>query len=346
MKLRIVYLLEDTALFGGVKVVLQQANLLARRGHKVTVVSKGAAPHWYELEAGFRKVEDFSAQNLPVADVTVATFWTTLGPAMASGTGSVTHLCQGFEGDLTHNREEHPAILDAYRCPVPALVVAPHLGRLLEERFGRPSRLVRQSLEGFWQTEGPFREMPAPTPRVLVTAPFEFYVKGVDVALAAVVEMRKQGLACSLIRLSQWPVCAEESALAVADEYHQSLLPRQVAELMRCSDLLLAPSWPQEGFGLPVLEAMACGLPAVVSDIPAFRGFAADAACLVKFDSPVAFATAAREILENPSRWRQMRARGLEVAARYSPQAAADQLEEALRWVVAGAWRRELRGAG
>ena len=341
MKLSIAYLLEDTALFGGVKVVLHQANLLSRRGHRVTVVSKGPSPAWYPLEAEFLRVESFRAEALPAVDVTVATFWTTLQPAVEGARGEVAHLCQGFEGDLIHNREEHPAILDAYRRRVPGLVVSPHLGRLLRERFRRPARLVKQSLEDFWRIRGPLREGPAPVPRILVTAPFEFYVKGVDVALKAVRRMRREGLECSLIRLSQWPMSRAESAIVTADEYHESIQPREVAGLMGNCDLLLAPSWPQEGFGLPVLEAMACGLPAVVSDIPAFRSFAAEAACLVPFDAPQAFATAAVEILRDSERWRRMREAGLAAAAGFSEESAAQRLEEGLSWVATGEWRRD-----
>ena len=71
---------------------------------------------------------------------------------------------------------------------------------------------------------------------------------------------------------------------------------------MRGVDLVLAPSWEQEGFGLPVLEAMACGVPVVASEISAFRGFAGGAAVLVPFDRPDRFAAAAAELLgDRPS---------------------------------------------
>ena len=47
--MRIAYLLESTELFGGVKVVLLQAEALARRGHRVAVVSPDATPAWFPL---------------------------------------------------------------------------------------------------------------------------------------------------------------------------------------------------------------------------------------------------------------------------------------------------------
>jgi glycosyltransferase involved in cell wall biosynthesis len=53
-----------------------------------------------------------------------------------------------------------------------------------------------------------------------------------------------------------------------------------------------------EGFGLPVLEAMAVGTPVVASDIPALREVAGSAAVFVDPFDPVAIARGLREALE------------------------------------------------
>jgi glycosyltransferase involved in cell wall biosynthesis len=43
-----------------------------------------------------------------------------------------------------------------------------------------------------------------------------------------------------------------------------------MAQLIASSDLFLGPSRSQEGFGLPAAEAMASGVPAILSEIPSF----------------------------------------------------------------------------
>jgi len=335
----VVYLLEDTALFGGVKIVLHQAELMARRGHDITVVSKGERPHWFPLRAEFRQVPGFEPRHVPEADVTIATFWTTIRAAAAARSGAAAHYCQGFEATYTHNTQEHSAVLEAYRTPIPCFALSPHLAALVEKQFGRPARVVPPALAGYWRPA--WRWRPRRVPRILVVHPFEIDWKGVATALKAVQILRAQGLVCRLVRLSQWPLSVEERSLMEPDEFHHNLRPAEVAALVRGMDIMLAPSWEQEGFGLPVLEAMACGVPVVASDISAFRSFAGGAAILVSHDAPESFAAAARGIVEDPAGWRRMRTRGLEAAKAFSEERVAEVAEDALRWVAEGRWQAE-----
>jgi glycosyltransferase involved in cell wall biosynthesis len=64
----------------------------------------------------------------------------------------------------------------------------------------------------------------------------------------------------------------------------------QKHQLMRTAAALVLPT-RYEGFGLPVLEAMSCGLPVVCSDLPVLREVAGDAASYVR-DDPAAWAEA------------------------------------------------------
>lgn len=335
--LRINYFLEDTALFGGVKVVLHHAELLRRTGHRVTVVSRGPRPGWYPTGEGFRTVPDFSPTHVPEADLQIATFWTTLEAAAVQPSGQTVHFCQGFEGALEHNRDEHPAIIDAYSRIVPTWTVSPHLAELNRDRFQRPVAVVPPSLEPFWNPQQ--RDTPQRPARILVAHPFEFYMKGVDTALQAIGFLRDRGVELSLVRLSQWPLGEAECAVMEPDEFHHHIQPSDVAVLLGGCDLLLAPSWPSEGFGLAVLEAMACGLPVVASRIPSHESFAAGAVELVPGRDPEALADAAHRILMDRDEWRSLRRRGLERAQDFAEEAVAATLDEAARWAVSQRWK-------
>ena len=73
----------------------------------------------------------------------------------------------------------------------------------------------------------------------------------------------------------------------IDDEAYRPLLAGAVALVSASRD---------EGFGLPIVEAMAEGTPVVVSDIPIFRETAADAGGFFDPDSPESFAAAVREL--------------------------------------------------
>jgi glycosyltransferase involved in cell wall biosynthesis len=88
-----------------------------------------------------------------------------------------------------------------------------------------------------------------------------------------------------------------------------------------------------EGFGIPLIEAMSAGTPIVVSDIPIFREVGADAAGYFPATDPDAAAAAIRA-LEDPVQWRARSARGRRVAAAYDWDASAAVLLDTLTEVV------------
>lgn len=73
-----------------------------------------------------------------------------------------------------------------------------------------------------------------------------------------------------------------------------------VVALIQAAEALLQPSI-YEGFGLPMLEAMACGCPVVASDIPPFREVTGGAALLFPAEDVAKFGDALRELVRSPA---------------------------------------------
>jgi glycosyltransferase involved in cell wall biosynthesis len=106
--------------------------------------------------------------------------------------------------------------------------------------------------------------------------------KRIDVLLQVFAEIKRESPETMLLRVGG-PLTSDQQALSRQLGVEESIvvLPfltdRQLAEVYRRSTLLLLPS-EREGFGLPLLEAMACGLPVVASDIAALREIGGEAA--------------------------------------------------------------------
>jgi len=95
---------------------------------------------------------------------------------------------------------------------------------------------------------------------------------------------------------ADWLRRIAEPPLAGSVEYVGYVPDDRRRALFQGASILVVPSW-HEGFGLPVLEAMALGVPVVTSDRGALPEVTGGAGLLVRPDQPAAFAAAIRRVL-------------------------------------------------
>ncbi|HSN76654.1 MAG TPA: glycosyltransferase family 1 protein [Anaerolineae bacterium] len=84
-----------------------------------------------------------------------------------------------------------------------------------------------------------------------------------------------------------------------------------------------------EGFGLPPLEAMACGTPVISSNAASLPEVVGDAALLIDPTDTAALARALHDVLTQPALQADLRARGLRRAAMFSWERCATETLEA-----------------
>ncbi len=125
------------------------------------------------------------------------------------------------------------------------------------------------------------------------------------------------------------PVFAAVERLGLSSAVHfLGYVPRDsLVALYNLADALVFPSL-YEGFGLPVVEAMACGTPVITSRNGSLGEVAADAAEFVEPTAVASIAEGMQRVLTDAGRCEELRARGLARAACFSWSSAAAQTRE------------------
>jgi glycosyltransferase involved in cell wall biosynthesis len=118
--------------------------------------------------------------------------------------------------------------------------------------------------------------------------------------------------------------------------------PDRRQALYRDAGLLVLPSF-DEGFGLPVVEAMSLGVPVIASNRGALPEVLGDAGLLVDPDDPESLATAMASVLADTSLAAALSARGTDRARMFSWRHAAALTREAYALAVATNRERRLR---
>ncbi|TLM87574.1 glycosyltransferase family 1 protein [Pseudarthrobacter sp. NamE5] len=114
--------------------------------------------------------------------------------------------------------------------------------------------------------------------------------------------------------------------------FHNGVTDEEYDAFLRSATALVSLS-RAEGYGLPLVEAMALGTPVIASDIPIFREVGGDAALYVDPASPGDFAAAVTTLQDN-TRWQDFSRRSLARAQEFSWDESARQLVEVAHEVV------------
>ncbi len=172
-----------------------------------------------------------------------------------------------------------------------------------------------------------------------VTAPFVYYVGGLDARknLATLVQafarMRYAGGPSATLVIAgralgndprMFPDLDAIIAFTRAHAFVKRIdVPYQDAPLLYSAATLFAFPSRYEGFGLPPLEAMACGTPVIVADAASLPEVVGDAALRVPPDDVSGWTTALWRVLADDTLRTELSRRGLERAARFTPERLA-----------------------
>ncbi|MDP9192715.1 MAG: glycosyltransferase family 4 protein [Acidobacteriota bacterium] len=323
--MKIAYLLEDTELAGGIRVAVAHGDALTDRGHEVTLVTKGGPLTWRSSRARWLYVRAFEELDAGAFDFVIGTFWTTLPVARSLAGNRAVHFCQGYEGGFTAYQAQRALIDEAYRLPLPKITVSPHLVPICRALYDDATYVGQIVDDAFFQPQPPHEGKP----RVLLVGPAQADFKGIDIGYEAVRQARSFGADFDLIRASQWPG-ADDEPVELAAEFHVALPTSEMARLFASCDFFLGPSRGEEGFGLPAAEAMASGVPAVLSEIPSFLSWddVYDYASFAAENDGAAMGRQLAELMSDPSLAARQAQRARTVVEQFRAERTALRLEQ------------------
>ena len=352
--MRVAWLIQELKRGGGHRVCLEVSKLLAERGHQITImVPRGRAlvnvPAPIEVvECGRTRSNPILSivlngpallKNLPPVDRVFSTMpYMAFLNAMARwfrGTRGV-HFVMADDYRLFDDRTlikssfllglHKLSVRISYRLPLAMIVSSQWVSEQASHLGLRPKHILCPGVNPEIFKPGENRSRLSGTFE-LVTVARKHISKGWGELVKALNLLWEERQDFTLTAITADPISISECRFPVS-----VVSPTDDLELVRYyqqGDLFLFAS-RMEGFGLPPLEAMTCGVPVISTDIGGIREYARHGvnAWLVPVNSPVDMKDSIQLLLDDANLRNRLGQRGLETARRFTWQAFVDKLEQ------------------
>lgn len=294
-KMKVTFVLPYAGLAGGTKAISRLCEGLIERGHEVLVVSEpfqqpGLKTRLRQYKAALLSGNSLPRfvpepnhidwagiphvirdNNLPVtdddlpdADVVVATWWRTAEPVskLSASKGVKAYFMQDY-GAPGMTLEQ---IVPTWRLPLHLITMAEWLAQLIVEKVGQRQVDVTPcgvDLNLFSTRKHTRSKCQTPTIGFLYR---EHLVKGYDIVRDAFVEARR--MVPNLRLLTYGPHTPNDLPLPDGMEFRLRPTENELPDIYGSCDAWLFAS-RGEGFGLPILESMACATPVIATPVGA-----------------------------------------------------------------------------
>jgi glycosyltransferase involved in cell wall biosynthesis len=344
---------------GGTKIIAQHVKLLKERGHQARIVT--IDPEGDDLwGVPVKRVKALRQDFFNQTDIIVGSWLRDVEAASKIKDPVICHLCQGYEPIELSFRIHEERIPQKYRyhgigggflflkkkwsfkrrvrkiekiyqLRTVKIAVSQALKEVIENIYGRPCYLIPNGID-----QDIFHPAPKPKTlqsplRLLSIGPINMVFKGIDDTFEAVRTLKQEQIPVEFVRVSLSPPTEAELKSGLVDQFLVGLNEKEMAQLYQNSDILIAPSlW--EGFGLPVIEAMSCGVPCILTDSGNYKSLDSrmDFAFFVPAHSPRMIVEGFLKIKEDHLLRERIIKRGFEVAGRYTLENMGNILEETM----------------
>ncbi len=349
------YVLDDgygrPAVSGGVKVVSQHVKLLQEMGYEVLLVTKQMQmdSNLTELNLYDKPMVVKTEDDIPECDIYVGSLYRDVKRLFQRGKGRIVHLCQGYEAVDFASRIDEKVITEKYSkrrvfplwrhidglkfkrrireieaiyaLPTVKTAVSRHLAELIQKRYRQKCFLIQNGIDPkifypdekrIWGERGKIR--------ILSVGPINVGFKGIPDTLKSIKILKDKGIGIEFIRVSPHPPSEIEEVGKVVDQFYINLREKEMADLYRSMDIFISSSLEGEGFGLPAMEALACGVPSILTEISSYQNFDTkrDFAYFVPMHRPDRIAEGAVALLKDRNLREKHREEGIRVAKEFT----------------------------
>lgn len=283
--MRITFLLPILSLNGGIRVVAEYGRELLKLGHEVTfVVRRAPLPRIRDVLRGrapllpvnedptaffddivdhiefFPAYRRIRASDLPDADFLVCTWWETVewAQSMPPQKGRLAHLMQAYEMFpwLPHQRIAATYEVDSIKISVSQWIS----DSVLTNHGQKSAAIIHNAVDATRFTYKEKLKSKNLKLGFLYSSPI---FKNSEMAFAVQDIMKSRGISTQLVSFGSDNMPKDLASREDTTFYHRPSQER-IPEIYQECDLWLFTSL-EEGFGLPLLEAFACGTPVVSS---------------------------------------------------------------------------------
>ncbi|MBA4417254.1 MAG: hypothetical protein C0392_05000 [Syntrophus sp. (in: bacteria)] len=356
--MKIGYFIRNVGISGGVKVVLQHVAMLKEAGIDVCLMTEKVKSDWDGLPVDPILIRDRDMGDMPECDVYVGSVPNDVKRLVKRGKGIVVHLCQGYEPVEYRARIEGESITEkytrkgifslferyidnakfkkrireieaVYALPTVKAAVSKHLRDLIEATYAQKCALIQNGVdtrafypdsERVWGRGGRIK--------VLSIGSMNVGFKGIPDTLDAIELIKEKGANIEFTRVSPGPPSEREKQGGVVDHYLTGIGEKEITALYRDTDIFISSSLEGEGFGLPAIEALASGVPAILTEISSYMNFSEDRsyAWFVPTHRPDRIAEGIRRFIEDQPFRESCIKEGFVVASRHSLERTKEDL--------------------
>jgi glycosyltransferase involved in cell wall biosynthesis len=358
--MRITFIVHHRNISGGVRVIAIYAERLKQRGHEVVIVARPKpvpslvkrAKALFKGEGWLRDPNTFPThldkvdveqriidcvrpiedRDVPDGDVVIATWWETAPwvAALSPSKGAKAYFVQDFGANDAQPLDK---LRETWRLPMHKIIISSYIRQMVREACGpdEPLSDVPNSVDTTLFHAPPRGKQPRPT---IGTMYSRSRYKGTDLCFAGVEIARRTRPDIRVMGFAQ-DFIGNDLPLPSDSHFEPRVPDARLNEFYSgCDAWVFAPR--KEGFGLPILEAMACRTPVIATPAGAAPEIVAKGGgILVPHADSEGIAAAILQISSmSDSDWRQMSDKALATVTGYTWDDATDLFEAALQTAV------------